>query len=100
MTVASVVSGLLSAAIDASIATSIIVCWWVMKRAGQKRVTASADDKELTAAAGTVHELTPVVYDVPDVIKEHTKLQDQSGISTQDNVAYGGVGGGGKVSFN
>ena len=43
--------------------------------------TGTADDKEVT-------ELATVIYDTPHVIKEHN---DQSAISTQDNVAYGGI---------
>ena len=39
------------------------------------------DDKGVT-------ELATVIYDTPHVIKEHN---DQSAISTQDNVAYGGT---------
>ena len=39
------------------------------------------DDKGVT-------ELATVVYDTPHVIKEHN---DQSAISTQDNVDYGGT---------
>ena len=40
------------------------------------------------AADKGVTELATVIYDTPHVIKEHN---DQSAISTQDNVAYGGT---------
>ena len=43
--------------------------------------TGAAADKGVT-------ELATVIYDTPHVIKEHN---DQSAISTQDNVAYGGT---------
>ena len=43
--------------------------------------TGTADDKGVT-------ELATVIYDTPHVIKEQN---DQSAISTQDNVAYGGT---------
>ena len=43
--------------------------------------TGTDDDKGVT-------ELATVIYDTPHVIKEHN---DQSAISTQDNVAYGGT---------
>ena len=59
-------------AISTAIVTSIIV-WWVMRKAAQR----------LTSPAGAT-----VIYDTPHVIKEHN---DQSAISTQDNVAYGGT---------
>ena len=39
--------------------------------------------QRLTSPAGAT-----VIYDTPHVIKEHN---DQSAISTQDNVAYGGT---------
>ena len=66
-------------AISTAIVTSIIV-WCVMRRPPSPAGTA-ADDKGVT-------ELATVIYDTPHVIKEHN---DQSAISTQDNVAYGGT---------
>ena len=44
-------------------------------------VSTADDDRGVT-------ELATVIYDTPHVIKEHN---DQSAISTQDNVAYGGT---------
>ena len=65
-------------AISTAIVTSIIV-WCVMRRppspAGTGTGTAD-DDKGVT-------ELATVIYDTPHIIKEHN---DQSAISTQDNV--------------
>ena len=64
-------------AISTAIVTSIIV-WCVMRRPPSP------------AGTGTegVTKLATVIYDTPHVIKEHN---DQSAISTQDNVAYGGT---------
>ena len=61
-----------------AIVTSIIV-WCVMRRPPSPAGT--DDDKGVT-------ELATVIYDTPHVIKEYN---DQSAISTQDNVAYGGT---------
>ena len=73
VTVGVLVSGVVSA-ISTAIVTSIIV-WCVMRRPSSP--SASTDDKGVT-------ELATVIYDTPAVIKEQS-------ISTQDNVAYGGV---------
>ena len=62
-------------AISTAIVTSIIV-WCVMRRPPSPAGTGTDDDKGVTELAT-----------VP-VIKEHN---DQSAISTQDNVAYGGT---------
>ena len=51
-----------------------------MRRPPSPAGTGTDDDKGVT-------ELATVIYDTPHVIKEHN---DQSAISTQDNVAYGG----------
>ena len=59
-------------AISTAIVTSIIV-WCVMRRPPSPGVS--------------THELATVIYDTP-VFQEH---DDQSAISTQDNVAYGGT---------
>ena len=67
-------------AISTAIVTSIIV-WCVMRRPPSPAGTGTDDDR-----GGT--ELATVIYDTPHVIKEHN---DQSAISTQDNVAYGGT---------
>ena len=74
------VSGVVSA-ISTAIVTSIIV-WCVMRRPPSPAGTGTADDDK------GVTELATVIYDTPHVIKEHN---DQSAISTQDNVAYGGT---------
>ena len=63
---------------------TIIICFVHAK--GMQNIPAdtgtAADDKGVT-------ELATVIYDTPHVImKEHN---DQSAISTQDNVAYGGT---------
>ena len=79
VTVSVLVSGVVSA-ISTAIVTSIIV-WCVMRRPPSPAGTGTADDKGVT-------ELATVIYDTPHVIKEHN---DQSAISTQDNVAYGGT---------
>ena len=80
VTVSVLVSGVVSA-ISTAIVTSIIV-WCVMRRPPSPAGTGTAaDDKGAT-------ELATVIYDTPHVIKEHN---DQSAISTQDNVAYGGT---------
>ena len=65
--------------ISTAIITSIIV-WCVMRRRRpSSHATATTDhDKE------QVTELATVIYDTPNVIKEHT-------ITTQENVAYGGT---------
>ena len=62
--------------ISTAIITSIIV-WCVMRRRRpSSHATATTDhDKE------QVTELATVIYDTPNVIKEHT-------ITTQENVAY------------
>ena len=79
------VSGVVVSAIITAIVTSIIM-WCVMRRppspAGTGTGTGTADDDK------GVTELATVIYDTPHVIKEHN---DQSAISTQDNVAYGGT---------
>ena len=85
VTVSVFVSGMVVSAISTAIVTSIIV-WCVMRRppspAGTGTGTGTGtDDKGAT-------ELATVIYDTPHVIKEHN---DQSAISTQDNVAYGGT---------
>ena len=74
-----VVSVLIVSVISTAIITSIIV-WCVMRRRRpSSHATATTDhDKE------QVTELATVIYDTPNVIKEHT-------ITTQDNVAYGGT---------
>ena len=79
VTVSVLVSGVVSA-ISTAIVTSIIV-WCVMRRPPSPAGTGTDDDKGVT-------ELATVIYDTPHVIKEHN---DQSAISTQDNVAYGGT---------
>ena len=72
------VSVLTVSVISTAIITSIIV-WCVMRRRPSSHDTATTDhDKE------QVTELATVIYDTPNVIKEHT-------ITTQDNVAYGGT---------
>ena len=77
VTVSVLVSGVVSA-ISTAIVTSIIV-WCVMRRPPSPAGTGiAADDKGIT-------ELATVIFDTPHVIK------DQSAISTQDNVAYGGT---------
>ena len=65
--------------ISTAIITSIIV-WCVMRRRRpSSHATATTDhDKE------QVTELATVIYDTPNVIKEHS-------ITTQENVAYGGT---------
>ena len=80
VTVSVLVSGVVSA-ISTAIVTSIIV-WCVMRRPPSPAGTGTADDDK------GVTELATVIYDTPHVIKEHN---DQSAISTQDNVAYGGT---------
>ena len=72
VTVGVLVSGVMVSVISTAIVTSIIV-WCVMRRPSPP----STDDKGVT-------ELATVIYDTPAVIKEQS-------ISTQDNVAYGGV---------
>ena len=79
VTVSVLVSGVVSA-ISTAIVTSIIV-WCVMRRPPSPAGTDTADDKGAT-------ELATVIYDTPHITKEHN---DQSAISTQDNVAYGGT---------
>ena len=81
VTVSVLVSGVVSA-ISTAIVTSIIV-WCVMRRPPSPAGTGTGtdDDKGVT-------ELATVIYDTPHVIKEHN---DQSAISTQDNIAYGGT---------
>ena len=82
VTVSVLVSGVVSA-ISTAIVTSIIV-WCVMRRPPSPAGTGTGtddDDKGVT-------ELATVIYDTPHIIKEHN---DQSAISTQDNVAYGGT---------
>ena len=73
------VSVLIVSVISTAIITSIIV-WCVMRRRRpSSHATATTDhDKE------QVTELATVIYDTPNVIKEHT-------ITTQENVAYGGT---------
>ena len=73
------VSVLIVSVISTAIITSIIV-WCVMRRRRpSSHATATTDhDKE------QVTELATVIYDTPNVIKEHS-------ITTQDNVAYGGT---------
>ena len=61
-------------AISTAIVTSIIM-WCVMRRP--------------SSPAGTTHELATVIYDTP-IFQEHND-QQYGGISTQDNVAYGGT---------
>ena len=79
VTVSVLVSGVVSA-ISPAIVTSIIV-WCVMRRLPSPAAgTGTADDEK------GVTELATAIYDTPHVIKEHN---DQSAISTQDNVAYG-----------
>ena len=65
--------------ISTAIISSIIV-WCVMRRRRpSSHATATTEhDKE------QVTELATVIYDKPNVIKEHT-------ITTQENVAYGGT---------
>ena len=53
-----------------------------MRRPPSPAGTGTADDDKGAT------ELATVIYDTPHVIKEHN---DQSAISTQDNVAYGGT---------
>ena len=79
VTVGVVISVLIVSVISTAIITSIIV-WCVMRRRRpSSHATATTDhDKE------QVTELATVIYDTPNVIKEHT-------ITTQDNVAYGGT---------
>ena len=80
VTVSVLVSGVVSA-ISTAIVTSIIV-WCVMRsRPPSPAGTGTAEDRGAT-------ELATVIYDTPHVVKEHN---DQSAISTQDNVAYGGT---------
>ena len=73
------VSVLIASVISTAIITSIIV-WYVMRRRRpSSHATATTDhDKE------QVTELATVIYDTPNVIKEHT-------ITIQENVAYGGT---------
>ena len=73
------VSVLIVSVISTAIISSIIV-WCVMRRRRtSSHATATTDhDKE------QVTELATVIYDTPNVIKEHT-------ITTQENVAYGGT---------
>ena len=73
------VSVLIVSVISTAIITSIIV-WCVMRRRRpSSHATATTDhDKE------QVTELATVIYDTPNVIKEHS-------ITTQENVAYGGT---------
>ena len=80
VTVSVLVSGVVSA-ISTAIVTSIIV-WCVMRRPPSPAGIGTADDDK------GVTELATVIYDTPHVIKEHN---DQSAISTQDNIAYGGT---------
>ena len=79
VTVGVLVSVLIVSVISTAIITSIIV-WCVMRRRRpSSHATATTDhDKE------QVTELATVIYDTPNVIKEHT-------ITTQENVAYGGT---------
>ena len=73
------VSVLIVSVISTAIITSIIV-WCVMRRRRpSSHATATTDhDKE------QVTELATVIYDTPNVIKEHSN-------TTQENVAYGGT---------
>ena len=65
--------------ISTTIITSIIVLCVMRRRRPSSHATATTDhDKE------QVTELATVIYDTPNVIKEHT-------ITTQENVAYGGT---------
>ena len=73
VTVSVLVSGVVVSAISTAIVTSIIV-WCVMRRPPSPAGTGKG-----------ATELATVIYDTPHVIK------DQSAISTQDNVAYGGT---------
>ena len=77
VTVSVLVSGVVVSAISTAIVTSIIV-WCVARRAQRPPSTAGTDNKEAT-------ELATVIYDTPNF------NNDQSAISTQDNVAYGGT---------
>ena len=79
VTVSVVLVSVTVAVISTAIITSIIV-WCVMRRRRpSSHATATADhDKE------QVTELPTVIYDTPNVIKEHS-------ITTQENVAYGGT---------
>ena len=78
VTVSVLVSGVVSA-ISTAIVTSIIV-WCVMRRPPSPAGTGTDDDDDKG-----VTELATVIYDTPHIIN------DQSAISTQDNIAYGGT---------
>ena len=62
--------------ISTAIITSIIL-WCVMRPSSHATATTDDDKEQVT-------ELATVIYDTPNVIKEHT-------ITTQENVAYGGT---------
>ena len=80
------VSGVVVSAISTAIVTSIIV-WCVMRRPARDHRRAAQRLPSPAGAGVTTHELATVIYDTP-VFQEH---DDQSAISTQDNVAYGGT---------
>ena len=78
-TVSTVLVTVLMSVISTAIITSIIV-WCVMRRrrpSSHATATTNHDKEQVT-------ELATVIYDTPNVIKEHT-------ITTQENVAYGGT---------
>ena len=85
-TVGALFSGVVVSAISTAIVTSIIV-WCVMRRAARDHRRA-AQRQSSPVTYDDDSELATVIYDTPHVIKEHN---DQSAISTQDNVAYGGT---------
>ena len=77
------VSVLIVSVISTAIITSIIV-WCVMRRPSSHAAPATGTSTD-NSDKGVTNELAPVIYDTPSVIKEPDT------ITTQDNVAYGGV---------